>query len=96
MACGSGSDCLCNNSVIKALECQVDGGSTTTCFAPIYMADTAGMNVIACLMAQRTTSCGVSLDGGVDGATDAGHGTDASDGGAPDTGAVPADAGDAH
>jgi hypothetical protein len=82
-ACGT--DCVCNDAFLAALECQADGGSPTTCFGTASSVDTAAGTAVTCL-ATKTGGCGLSIDAGPDSGTATDSGTAADTGTVADTG----------
>jgi hypothetical protein len=89
------ADCVCNNAVLTALECQANGGGIAACFTPVASTDDAGTDAIDCLV-MNMGMCGIVLDASADGSTDAAS-TDASSDAATEAAtseAGPADASD--
>jgi hypothetical protein len=82
IACGN--DCTCNTAIYGALQCVVmKGGAdasqadTTTCFSQAFGMAGGGSEVadlISCLTAAATPCAGITVEGGVEGGTEAGHG----------------------
>jgi hypothetical protein len=86
------SDCVCNNAILTALECQAGGGTIVACFTPVSTSDDAGTDALDCLIANMT-ACGIApLDASTDATTKDASSDAATEAATPEAG--PVEAGD--